>query len=514
MNENFTIHLVSNVSPATFPENKPSKFSTLLANEIDLSGNQWEVGVTQVMYPSQLGIAKETDKISVYDTVVDSYKNVVGIPDPGSHIYKFPALSIGVERPPMDVLNKGRKLSARINKDNPIVKHMLHEVNYSSNNNLYHNFMKLEFNDKSKKFILHIYRPNVVVNITKHLMKYLGFTKEYYFGRTTHWATRTFKTRDTLPKNVVVYFNVYDITLLHSESYNLVRQNDQMHIHEITAPLHDGGLYVPGDTFTLTINTTEGSMETRIMPVHGNTRIPGAMFIEFDKATRTALDLQHYYPYEELPGLKCKKLKLEEAQKLKTISIQIYYSMFRPLKDFQFIPKEQIGIDIPVETLTNPIQLLAALNTNSKKYAFSFSYDESSSRYEVKTGSKYSIQISPNLATFLGFDNNNKIIVCNSKTKALNVPILHNNITNFFVYSNIVDPVYVGNVKAPLLLVCAFKKDKTQVVQQQEFLNPCYTNINRLKLNQIDIGIYTDTGVLLPFITGTTQLSLHFRKIN
>jgi hypothetical protein len=400
-----------------------------------------------------------------------------------------------------------------INNENPIVKHMLDQFN-NSTNNIVNGFMRLEFNNRHKKFILHVNRPNVMVVITQHMMKYLGFTQLYFFGKTSQWATKPFKARNTIPKNVVLYLNVYDLTLLYKESYNLVRQNNKSHIHEITVPLYDGGLRVPGDTFILTINTTEGRIQTRITPEHENLTLTKWMVVEFDAATHKALNLRAFYSYEELDNLQCKKLKVEEAQNLQTIRITIYYSRFRELNSVQFIPKKQIGIDIPEETLTDPKQLLQVLNTNSKKYAFSFSYDESSSRYEVKTGPKYAIQISSNLATFLGFDNNNKIIDHNSKIKALNVPILHYNMTNFFVYSNIVDPVYVGNVKAPLLLVCAFKKDKTQVVQQQEFLNPCYTNINRLKLNQIDIGIYSDTGVLIPFITGTTQLSLHFRKIN
>ena len=66
MNDGFNIHLASNVSPDLFPENEPAKFSTILANEIDVSAGKWEVAVRQIMYPTHVATTSHDDTISVY----------------------------------------------------------------------------------------------------------------------------------------------------------------------------------------------------------------------------------------------------------------------------------------------------------------------------------------------------------------------------------------------------------------------------------------------------------------
>ena len=58
MDDNFNIHLISNVSQDTYPNNSP-KFVTLLSNEIALKDQGWEVGVHDIMYPSQLKEARQ-----------------------------------------------------------------------------------------------------------------------------------------------------------------------------------------------------------------------------------------------------------------------------------------------------------------------------------------------------------------------------------------------------------------------------------------------------------------------
>ena len=85
--------------------------------------------------------------------------------------------------------------------------------------------------------------------------------------------------------------------------------------------------------------------------------------------------------------------------------------------------------------------------------------------------------------------------------------------TGYFISdSNIVNTVYVGDVKAPLLLTCPFRKDPNSNVNQLEFLNPTFTKLNRSTIRQIDIEIYDDAGALVPFLYGRTLLTLEFRK--
>ena len=72
----------------------------------------------------------------------------------------------------------------------------------------------------------------------------------------------------------------------------------------------------------------------------------------------------------------------------------------------------------------------------------------------------------------------------------------------------------MGNVKAALLLTCPFKSDKSNNVQQIEFLRPTYKKVNRPSLNQIDIEIKDEDVDLIPFLQRKILITFHFRKRN
>ena len=91
---------------------------------------------------------------------------------------------------------------------------------------------------------------------------------------------------------------------------------------------------------------------------------------------------------------------------------------------------------------------------------------------------------------------------------------MQRSITTLYTYSNIVEVVHVGDVKAALLLACPFITDKDSHVRQIEFLRPTYCKVNRQRLKQIDVEITDDAGDLIPFLYGKTVITLHFRQIN
>ena len=51
--QDFTINLVSNASMATFPNNTLAQFTTLLPQQLSLSGS-WEVAVSEISWPSAI----------------------------------------------------------------------------------------------------------------------------------------------------------------------------------------------------------------------------------------------------------------------------------------------------------------------------------------------------------------------------------------------------------------------------------------------------------------------------
>ena len=51
MRDNFYVYLTSNVSADTFSQDEPSQFSTILADEIHLHGQEWKVGMHNASRP-------------------------------------------------------------------------------------------------------------------------------------------------------------------------------------------------------------------------------------------------------------------------------------------------------------------------------------------------------------------------------------------------------------------------------------------------------------------------------
>ena len=164
--------------------------------------------------------------------------------------------------------------------------------------------------------------------------------------------------------------------------------------------------------------------------------------------------------------------------------------------------------------MKNPEELLTLLNTSfATKYNYEFSYDDNEQRFFLKNNGDYSLQLSSSLATILGFSSlKNEVVNGKSSFRADEFPVLDRAITSLYVYSNIVQNVFIGNVKASLLLTCPFHKKTSDSVVQLEFLNPTYTKLNRSTLHQIDIAIHDEAGAIVPFLYGKTVLNLTFRK--
>ena len=180
---------------------------------------------------------------------------------------------------------------------------------------------------------------------------------------------------------------------------------------------------------------------------------------------------------------------------------------------FEKTPIASFSIDTKKQ-LRKPTDLIAKLNEKSKTYQYKFHFDKIQQRFTLTLGSEYGLHLNKSLASILGFEfDPNLIYDPNTKVTAPEFPVLNRGITALYVYTNIIQSVYIGDVQAPLLLTCPFKnKDSKDDVHQLEFLNPYYVPLNRSVVNQIDIAIYDDSGSLIPFLYGKTKLSLDFRR--
>lgn len=87
--------------------------------------------------------------------------------------------------------------------------------------------------------------------------------------------------------------------------------------------------------------------------------------------------------------------------------------------------------------------------------------------------------------------------------------------TQMYVYTDIVEPQHVGDVLAPLLRIVNI--DNTQYVFGNQianiFTHPHYIPLLRKEFQQVEIDIRDDLGYYLPFMQGSLNVKLHFRKI-
>ena len=88
-------------------------------------------------------------------------------------------------------------------------------------------------------------------------------------------------------------------------------------------------------------------------------------------------------------------------------------------------------------------------------------------RFCLHIGETHHVEMSPSLSSILGFtqDDIQSAKKFNTKIKASLFPILDRGINNLYVYSNIVESVFVGNVKAPLMLTCLLVVKKRLIIK-------------------------------------------------
>lgn len=138
-------------------------------------------------------------------------------------------------------------------------------------------------------------------------------------------------------------------------------------------------------------------------------------------------------------------------------------------------------------------------------------------RFHVKSSGNYFLELSHSLADILGFKYPHAIksnLYCKRDMMAMYSPFVHRGIDTIFVYTDIVNNVMVGDVKAPLLLIYPFKSSTQGRNIHQEFINPNYVPLNRTTIRRIEILLRDGAGDPIPFTHGKTVISLHFRKRN
>ena len=516
MEKSFTVHLASNVSPEIFPQNHPSKFSTLLANELDLSHGRWEVAVQQIMYPTRVSATSEEDTISVYKSEY-GYNDL--LPHPESKInndltkfglelkfQNYPSLDSQTFQPQIDYILK------TVNENKWIKEKKL---------------LKLEYENKKQKFVLHILRDDIIIELSKELAKVLCYYETAFHRKETYWANERFRNKYFADYDKLV-LKVYDKTVMYSRKFILPLYSTgapQDYLRNFKLPVArelistaPAGSSINGDWLFIFF-PNRGSMSVISYLKGGEEYVKyekKVKFFHFEEAETTYLKMKKLYHHDGSYRFIVNTPITHEKGDIKSLNLTVYYDI---AKDYiRGLEKEPI-LSFPIKPKTEirtTYDLVDALNVNDANYGYKFYYDEEKRRIVARTGPNYGIELSKSLTSILGFEPlNDKLLLRNNGfIVAKEFPIVHRNISALYVYSNIIDNIYVGDVLAPLLLTCPYKgKYENDIMYQLEFLNPTFVPLNRSKVLQIDISIHDDAGALIPFIYGKTILSLLFRQM-
>ena len=527
MDDNFTVHLVSNVSPGLFPENNATKFSTNLADELNLSEGEWEVGVRQIMHPTRIATTSDEDKIHIFK-YKNTYRDLFNTPPVNATIMEEMRTTLDLS-PPKD----------KVPSD--MVNHVLN----IANNSIWgkKDIFRMEFNKAYQKFIINIYHEDVVVWMDPPTRKYLGFKRNRHaISKGCVWAWSVFRRDATPPTPLELHF--CDLTTLEKQTFDLTKVWNEMrgeyfygrvvyNEFKDTLPKSDDLGY---PCFSFGVYPHEGMIRKYVVnsiPIRFKNHEKKIAFFQFDGLAYEALEMNEIYSMDDFKGDKRPPTKYsphyidvlkkpvlvnesfannDKVIALQTISVTFFYAHLTNF-DREVEPKPMRSISIKEDLeMERPSQMLPLLNQSMAKYGYMFSWDDHHKRFVIAVGNDYVLSLSDSLRSILGFEETKYF---HSKTvhRASDFPLLKRAVTALYVYSNIVDCVYIGDVKAPLLLTCPFKRsDSYNIVNQQEFLNPCYAPLNRSRISQIDIAIHDDSGSLIPFLYGKTKLSLDFRK--
>ncbi|MEL7306878.1 MAG: hypothetical protein AAGK05_02780 [Pseudomonadota bacterium] len=251
----------------------------------------------------------------------------------------------------------------------------------------------------------------------------------------------------------------------------------------------------------------------------------------FDDITRRMLKMPKYVVFEtKYPGVSqrvtnfnsqihnfyypnyLKKITHRQLQYLKEHppKITLYYNQLRKcLRVPDLTTEKTVQINLPDKEPLS--EMLKALNKDALGKGFAFTY--LNEKIALMTFPTHFVKMSSSLALKLGFENAADVLFHDRTVGADHSPLFHKEIHDLYIYTNIIDPIYVGNVRAPLLLACPFKKDsELSYLTHIQVQNPSYQKLNRNVIREIDISIHDAYGKLLKFKSSRTVINLHFRK--
>ena len=118
-----------------------------------------------------------------------------------------------------------------------------------------------------------------------------------------------------------------------------------------------------------------------------------------------------------------------------------------------------------------------------------------------------SVTLSPFLSDMLGFQKTGPYEI--GKYKSTYPADIMSGLYNLFVYCDIVQPNLVGHTKVPLLRIVPVEEGH---IITKSYNNIFYHPLSREIIHSIQVHIKSDTNKTVPFNTGKSIVTLHFRR--
>ena len=603
MEESFNIHLISNVSQNTYPKNSPSQFTTLLSNEVALNDQGWEVGVHDIMYPSELTVEKDEDIITKFYMGSDMRKLFPHNKNPyrkylGDGEYITPhnvdankrlrpwTTNVGTQfktkySPIVKMKGEGQRVEIMINPEQEkkfLVPNFLPSTSeeYSKfcvyykktkKPDLYKkqiafigesickdlndmNFfvrktIEFKFDTKKRKFSVVVKSEDVLVMMTNDLAMFLGFPALTSFFQGTTEAPTNFELNfhEKIKSTAKLFFldvrNMQTETIAANAPCNKPRDRHAISF-DIPFSIDKSKLStealesIPNDyKFQLKLNLKHKRfvLSTKT-PLRAEHRQHYETFILFtlDDTTAAKYGFQKYYVFEyNFDGHKRKLAgKFNKLRNyLQVNNVKMPTLSMKQIKDIrQSEPKLVIYKLQAKKFAINYTRIQKEIITfvggsnmdlgRSVQGSTMIVFNEGKQRFQIVVPKDYAVKLSPSLAWKLGFTRSCVAEQCDYLMGAVfadHFPIIDRQVHELYIYSNLVDTSYVGDIQAPLLLICPFHRSFESSLTRLEFQNITYKKLNRNTFQQIEIGIFDAYGKPINFKFGRTVINLHFRKV-
>ena len=161
-----------------------------------------------------------------------------------------------------------------------------------------------------------------------------------------------------------------------------------------------------------------------------------------------------------------------------------------------------------IHTLNTLIHKEIGLQENGKS-RLKFYYGKASKKCSFTMYEKSSmLRFNPNLKRVLGLTSDT--FIDPGYRLAQYLMDLNEGFKSIYVYCDLVSARPVGDIMAPLLRIIPVSPEK--YVVHHIFEKPHYIPINRFQFNATEILLTTDTGKTISFTSGSTIVTLHFRR--